>query len=501
MRDFPLYLAAIAVLLCWPVGLCADGFVIGKRGQYIPEEEQRAFIEWKDGQERLFVTTRSGAAADATLWIVPVPARPESVQAEPVERFPRIPPRVSVAKEATKRLDNLAMWCVCLDGGVPLVAIALQGENANATFSFVGVKVHQHIEKLGMVVELLTAQSTEALDRYLADKKFDVRAANIAALAPYLREEYTLVCSWVAVPSQKMTARAVRIDFPSAGVFYPLRPTRLNESDMATTICIRGWMRPQAGLTLPGLRCRYVQANVSEAPLGEKLPPLPDSKGHDSSEDEPLSLLNKRKSPEDEPLTLVELSNSPQDWTQDLVLEPGAPAAVYVAQAINSLGAWPMLVVPGVCGVVLATFLPWVIIPREKRRWFDWPWAWGVGISTCLTILISACVFYAWCRVRKPMDRQTPLGRFSQYSLLIGGGGILTLLGAIFLHQDVSSRLLDILLGAAVVLSIAFSLAAISMTYDVVRRKGWWLALFTVLHLGTIVGLCVALRNWLAAYA
>src|SRR5438876_95950 len=93
MRVFPDRGRLLLVLFGFLVvpGLAwADGVIFGKGARFVPEKEQRALIEWRDGQERLFVATRSEAEAGPTLWIVPVPAAPQGVSAQPVETFPRV---------------------------------------------------------------------------------------------------------------------------------------------------------------------------------------------------------------------------------------------------------------------------------------------------------------------------------------------------------------------------------------------------------------------------
>ena len=90
LRPFCRVICTLPMFLGFPGIGWADGFLLGKRGQYVPEKEQRAFIEWEAGRERLFVATRSGESTGPALWIVPVPATPEGVDAEPVERFPHV---------------------------------------------------------------------------------------------------------------------------------------------------------------------------------------------------------------------------------------------------------------------------------------------------------------------------------------------------------------------------------------------------------------------------
>src|SRR5262249_24957568 len=175
-----------------------------------------------------------------------------------------------------------------------------------------GLHVHQRVEKLGMVTEVVTTKSVEALDSYLRDKQFNVRAADITALAPYLREEYTLVCSWAARPTEQMAARAVRIDFPTRHVFYPLRPTSVYEADVDTHLYVQGWVRPAEGVKLPGLRCEYLMGTVQRG----------------GSPDTPSE--SKR-------VTRVQLDKRASGWSQDLILEEGTPNAVAVAEEINEL--------------------------------------------------------------------------------------------------------------------------------------------------------------------
>src|SRR5262245_13250031 len=84
-----LALLTCSVCLFLPALALADGCILGKNG-YIPERSQVAFIEWNNGQERLFVATKADATGEPSVWIIPVPANPEQVKAEPVERFPHV---------------------------------------------------------------------------------------------------------------------------------------------------------------------------------------------------------------------------------------------------------------------------------------------------------------------------------------------------------------------------------------------------------------------------
>ena len=267
--------------------------------------------------------------------------------------------------------------------------------------------VHRRVEKLGMVVEVLTAQSTAALDRYLADKQLDVKAADINALNPYLEGEYTLICGWPADPKTPLTARAVRVDFPTPAIYYPLRPTRVYESTVDTAIYVRGWARPQPGMDLPGLRCRYVRGKVSDLHLAETFET-------DIHAPFPRTELDRL---EEVPLTRVDLTPLPRGWTQDLLLEPGVPAAVAAAERINAVGAGGTWLLSVLLGVVLAAWLPFAVVPPGQRKGSDWLWASWVGAGIGLSIYASAFLLYGWLRDRKLTDPAATMGPVTRGSL------------------------------------------------------------------------------------
>src|SRR5437879_3530681 len=91
--------ASLALLLGafgWPASLWADGIVVGHDLVYeskltpLRETEQQAFIEWADGEEHLYVATRTEPSTGPSLWLLPVPARPDQVKAEPIQAFPHV---------------------------------------------------------------------------------------------------------------------------------------------------------------------------------------------------------------------------------------------------------------------------------------------------------------------------------------------------------------------------------------------------------------------------
>jgi hypothetical protein len=347
-----------------------------------------------------------------------------------------------------------------------------------------GVEEFQRVERLGMVVVVLSVRSAEALDRYLAANGVQTRAADLSAVKPYFgSEEYALVCAWAARAAEKVSARALRIDFPSPVVFYPLRPTRVYESEVRTAIFVRGLVRPAGRDSVAGVRCHYREGRIEEPGVAQ---------GDKSRR---------------EPITRVELTGPPASWDQDLVLEPGAPAAVNAALFIADVpelclwAAWAML------GAVLATFLPWAVLPKGTRHLTDWVWAAAVGASISLTVYASAVMFIAW-RWRT-VRRETPQARRPRAGIFQGaavGLGLLLVAAQIGLFVELFAPLRDhdatvvvVYLGFVAVPCFFVSLILGAVWTEVPLRLGWF-ALFVALHWGIACGMLGALRAWIAPY-
>jgi hypothetical protein len=370
---FPL--AVVVVFALAALGL-ADGFV-RNRGGYVREERQAAFIDWRDGQETLCIATTTVPTKEPTLWIVPVPAPPHQVTAEPVEQFPYVLDSYDVVEKG-KGVLNKALFSVwLLDSGIFCWAVcALPGcARQDRTADDPGVSVYQRQETLGVVVETLTAKSAAALDQYLAAKALGAKASDLDSLAPYTNGEHTLVCSWRADASDAGKARAIRITFPSPKVFYPLQPSRVYGDKIDTTVIVRGWFQPSNGQAFRNLRCRYLRGTVAfgegKAPGGQ------------------------------EPLTLVKLAEAPPLWREDLVMEPGEPEVVRQALFwVDGHGFGWTIIGVGAMGFALGPCLLLVAAPGEQRRRRHYLIAGLVGATVVFSVWVPLLVYWAWCRER-----------------------------------------------------------------------------------------------------
>ncbi len=500
--------AAIAVVLGTPATAWGDGCVIDWMGGYVRETEQRAFIEWKDGTQRLFLATRTARHAGPSLWIVPIPADPKRVDAEPIDSFPKVWATKSIAAIATEALDNIRDFTHLLDSGfwtAPLIRKprvthafdSVQSElGASTGATDYGVEVYLHVEKLGMIVEVLTAQSPQALDQYLTARNVNTRAREITALESYLETSCALVCAWAARPGTPADARAVRIDFPTERVFYPLKPTSVYKSAVPTVIYVRGLFKPSSSFDLPDLSVRYLRGKIPKSDLGNSL--VGDGGSEDASNH--LRLL----------LTRVELNGPTSEWKQDLYLDHGAPAAINVARIVGYREGVPCFLLTQVgFGALFAAALPFLVLPTGRRKRSDIVWACAVGAGLVLSLVTAAALFSFWCLRRCAPSSPGAFKRPAVIGLGIVGIGLLILVPATlyvtetFRHdlsmtratrqmvQFVAVSLLPLVATPAVL--IASAIAA--------KWRAGWLILVVAAHGLLIFALTTATKAWLAPFA
>lgn len=492
---------ALIALLFLASPALADGVVYSKRGRLVQEEEQHAFIEWENGQERLYVATHFTAKSEPTLWLLPIMSDPKSVVAEPIDVFPRVVFEDSAFGDARSVLKQTIAVTAVLDTA-PFSLLLLPmfspkgcslGVDSNTAFLSVNeapdVEVHRHVEEFGMVVEVLTAKSTSGLEKYLRAKEIDLRAVDLTSLKSYLETDCALVCGWSASTSEAPQARALRIDFPTPRVFYPLLPTSAYELPLESSIYVRGPFQLVKGSGIAA-RCQLVHASVREQ-----------------------SATEKRKVPHFPPdmlLTRVVLPRTPKLWTDDLWLEPADSVALKAANSIAKLGYGFTLLMQTTVGAALGLCLPLALIKPKDRRLGDFFGAAWVGATLCLSLIVSAFIFREW--LQSTPERQASKAanfRIEQSACLVAAFTPLIFFAALIVFT--------LLLGVAgmivaAIVAIVFFLRILSTppptrtqtaeaTNAVWRNSPWPVFVgFALAHFAMIASICLALHVWLAQY-
>ena len=302
----------------------ADGCKFMTDGRKVPEREQRAFIEWANGIETLYVAALADSTTEGTVWVVPVRAVATSVRAEPVELFPAVVYYESLKNRAERRLrDAISITGMLNSGG--LCCFPFMGGCGGGAASKSAVEVSR-VEKLGMIVVVLSAESRAALEQYLDAQGVNRAAADLTSLEPYFgKSDFAFVCGWVAKRDEPVTATGLKVVFPSPSLWFPLQPTRAYSDPVETVVYVRGFVKPAPGCVLPSLKCQYIYGAMKELSVNQAFSEGKQSEyhGHYSG---PL-----------EELTRITLTTDPQKWDRDLELVPGTTAVGTVALTVTRL--------------------------------------------------------------------------------------------------------------------------------------------------------------------
>jgi hypothetical protein len=364
----------------------ADGCKWLRDGRVVPEHEQQALIEWADGAETLYVAVRTDVPSGESVWIVPVRAAATTVKAEPIDEFPVVPHYMPLAARAKRKLETAIAIAGSLDSGGMLCLLLMPGCAGEPRPTV----EESRVEKLGMVVTVVSANSRAALESYLDGQGVNRSAADLWSLDPYFGQPgFAFVCGWTARAGAPAAATGLKITFASPTIWFPLRPTRVYTNPVETVVFVRGFARPAPGCDLPGLTCQYVEGPVVNQGVVQAFA---------ATERDYHSL--RYGFPDSQRLTRVTLSTNAQLWDRDLELVEGTTTAGAVALAVVEARDPQFVLVSALIAGPLGLFVPWRTVQRGDRRWFDWLTGVLIGAAIVFSLWASAIVFGIWYNAR-----------------------------------------------------------------------------------------------------
>ncbi|HEY1378155.1 MAG TPA: hypothetical protein VGF55_15240 [Gemmataceae bacterium] len=358
----------------------ADGCKWFRDGRIVPEHEQRALIEWADGVETLYLAVRTDPTADASVWVVPVRATATAVGAEPIDEFPVVPYYLPLAARANRILQNVIDMTAVWDSGGLLCPVFMPGCHAETR----PAAEESRVEKLGMVVTVVSAESRAAIEQYLDTQGVNRAAADLSSLDPYFGGGYAFVCGWVARRDGPVTATGLKVHFPSPTAWFPLRPTRAYTNRVRTVVFVRGLVKPAADCNLPELACQYVDGSV--VPQGVL-------QAFAASAQDSLSYYYGFRNTER--LTRVTLTTDPQQWDRDLELVPGTTPNGAAALAVIGAGGLVILA-SALLAAPVGLIIPWLTVAKADRHSVDWLAGVLIGAAIVFTIWASALLLAVW---------------------------------------------------------------------------------------------------------
>jgi hypothetical protein len=197
-------------------------------------EGEQALIVW-DGQVQHFIRRANFSTGSLDLgFIVPTPSRPtlDEVGDEALGRFEQLLAEALTPVRRVRFEPGSAL--LEREGFAGASAASLSGKDAR---SF-GVHVLEEKRVAGLDAAVLEADDPEALRQWLQARGYAARPALIDWLRPYIAQRWKLTAFKLARErfGETLTARAVRLSFPTTRPVYPYREPADTERPESRTL-------------------------------------------------------------------------------------------------------------------------------------------------------------------------------------------------------------------------------------------------------------------------
>lgn len=239
-RQKSLYIACASAFFLLPVSAWADGAMMksGKMGgwEFFSEERQSANITYDAGIEKMYLNVDVKIADSSSIvWIFPVPAAPEKVSIDVAAENQKYwgEKLSSIAKrQLTKTRHSLLQtqlytispkWGRFRGDIQGLIGGAASGLGSSGGNDGGGVQVHAHLEKEGMITEVITAKNGADIYAYLRKSGLKVEDGAIKVLDHYISKDFSFVVSRILPQEIVVSTREV------AGYFRGLSRARKSE--------------------------------------------------------------------------------------------------------------------------------------------------------------------------------------------------------------------------------------------------------------------------------
>lgn len=225
---------------------------------WVDENSQQAFINYEQGTEKLIVSADIEEENSDIVWIMPIPSNPEKVEIDITSGLPFFFGDEVISKAKLQISEDIkSTYYAGLLGQLspfPFLLVSLGGAHAklalgDETDSGDFVLVEKHLEKAGMVTEVITAKNSQAIYDYFSKKGFNIKQGSISELNSYIEKDYSFVVSWIAAKSVADNyngQRGIFISFPISKIYYPLILTSVyGEAIMPITIRVLDHVKPE----------------------------------------------------------------------------------------------------------------------------------------------------------------------------------------------------------------------------------------------------------------
>lgn len=259
-----------------PLHVLADGMMIrpdpyADRWDYVNETNQQAFINYENGLQKMIISVGVNGNNNNTIWLFPVPAEPEKVAIDVITELPQMRGEELSRTAQSKHEDIRNSLFITQIYPLPLGLLSsstnmmtiptLTGSDfttsmARGTENTQDVVVSEHLEKEGLITEIITAKTANGLYDYLKNKGLKIESGTIPVLDNYVGKQYSFIASWVnntayynpslVYNSYQGYQKGVFVTFPTKNIYFPLLPTSIYGSVIVpATIRILGHVTPE----------------------------------------------------------------------------------------------------------------------------------------------------------------------------------------------------------------------------------------------------------------
>ncbi|MCD6403354.1 MAG: hypothetical protein J7K98_03415 [Candidatus Aenigmarchaeota archaeon] len=190
------------LFFCLLVGeVVADGFILPYDYDVsgpLKEHQQLAAIKFENGFERMLIAIDIQNSESKAVWIFPLPSDPSKVVVDVAKSFPDVYGKdvKSFVRDRIKESAWKAYYTQLYPFFFRVIFFPYRSKYLEAGKEF-GVNVHEHLEKEGIVVELITAKNGTTLYDYLQQKGLRIQTNSIPVIDEYIGKDFSFVLVWI----------------------------------------------------------------------------------------------------------------------------------------------------------------------------------------------------------------------------------------------------------------------------------------------------------------
>jgi len=250
------FLFILFLTIIFPSIVFADGGIIYydlfNNAYMLNETDQVAYINHDNETQKMIIAVNANSikSAKSILWLFPLPASPEKIKIDIINKLPNFYGNL-LNGHFLKNYDQLTdiMYYSQLFRFIIYAIDLTFMELNNDEKSFDSIHVFQHVEKLGLATELISAKNSDSLEAYLAQKKLTIPPRFKKLLGNYIDREYSFVASYISDPvlfNQMEHQLGIYVTFPTSKMFFPLQPTSIyGQSEIPIKIYALNYVNPE----------------------------------------------------------------------------------------------------------------------------------------------------------------------------------------------------------------------------------------------------------------